>query len=70
METVKIKKYKIIKINIINKNNTDYKIFKKNNQNGGSQYTGFIDSDYSDLKYNNDTNNNTNNNTNNDTNNV
>ena len=54
MEKVKLKKYKIIKIVIENKNNEYYEIFKKNNQKGGSKYSGFIDSDYSDLKYNND----------------
>ena len=53
MKNIKLKKYKIIKIDNIKKNDKDYEIFKKTNKNGGSnKYSGFIYSDYSDLKYN------------------
>ena len=70
MEKIKLKKYKIIRLSSNEfykkdiKNSSNYGIFK-NNKIGGNNiennhtinnktYTGFIDSDYSDLIYNND----------------
>lgn len=67
MEKVKLKKYKIINLNDKEfldkniKNSSNHKIFKTNDINnniynkigGNKTYDGFIDSDYSDLVYNN-----------------